>query len=136
MSASQRRKGADGERSAYKVLWDQLGDIVERRDLSQTRDGGGDLKIPRARVLVEVKRTQARSVPRWMAQARKSAQLAELSSYELGKLPTSWDWVGVVMWRRNGGQWQVFMPVGLGLGTPGYRELTVLELCDWVRGRL
>jgi hypothetical protein len=136
VSASQRAKGIRGENEAYALLADQLGDCVQKRDLSQTRDGGGDIRIPQARVLVEVKRVQARSVPRWMAQARKSAQLAELATYELGKLPATWDWVGVVMWRRNGGPWQVFMPVGLGLGTPGYREVTVPEFCDWVRGRL
>ncbi len=134
MSASQRAKGQRGERDAHRVLWEQLGDIVKRRDLSQTRDGGGDIRIPAARVLVEVKRTQARSVPAWLRQARHSAAAAILD-FRTGER-TGTDWTGVVMWRRNGGQWQVFQPIALSDGKPGYRELTVPELCDWVRGRL
>ena len=139
MSASQRRKGQVAEREAYHLLADQLGDIVERRDLSQTRDGGGDIRIPQARVLVEVKRQERRSVPTWLRQARRSAQLAELSSYELGKLPTSWDWVGVVMWRRNGEDWVVFLPADDPEDAAVYGEyaaLEVVDFCDWVRGRL
>jgi hypothetical protein len=120
---------------AYHLLWEQLGDIVQRRDLAQTRDGGGDIRIPAARVVVEVKRTQARSVPAWLRQAHKSATLASLLAARSGK-PAEPEWTGVVMWRRNGGQWQVFQPIALSDGKPGYRELTVPELCDWVRGRL
>ena len=39
MSASQRRKGQQGEREAAAELTDQLGLIVKRR-LGQERDGG------------------------------------------------------------------------------------------------
>ena len=119
MSASQRRKGAAGEREAHKALWEQLGEVVERRDLSQTRDGGGDIRIPRARVLVEVKRVERRAVPTWLAQARESAKAQGTG------------WSAVVMWRRNGSPWLAFWGIG-----EGYREMDVAELCDWVRGRL
>ena len=124
MSASQRLRGQRGEREAYKVLWEQLGDVVQKRDLSQTRDGGGDLKIPQARVLVEVKRVQARSVPAWLRQATESARAQGEG------------WVGVVMWRRNGQrEWKVFRLDAESVDW-GYRESWVPEFCDWVRGRL
>jgi len=128
VSASQRRKGADGERSAYKLLWEQLGDVVEKRDLSQTRDGGGDIRIPKARVLVEVKRTQRRSVPAWLKQADLSA-----------KAIPGRRWAGVVMWRPNNSGWTAFIISSRAQDRGVYRdyfELTLLELCDWVRGRL
>ena len=119
MSASQRRKGQVGEREAHAVLWEQLGDIVERRDLSQTRDGGGDIRIPKARVLVEVKRQERRSVPQWLKQARQSANMQGAG------------WAGVVAWRRNGEDWSVF-----GGTDRDYLAWTVPDFCDWVRGRL
>jgi hypothetical protein len=119
MSASQRAKGQRGERAAYHLLWEQLGDIVERRDLSQTRDGGGDIRIPAARVVVEVKRVQARAVPTWLRQARQSANMEGAG------------WAGVVMWRRNGEPWTLF-----GGTDRDYWAWTVDNFCDWVRGRL
>lgn len=129
MSASQRRKGAGGEREAYRLLADQLGDIVERRDLSQSRDGGGDIRIPAARVLVEVKRVERSSIPAWLRQARQSAEVQ-------GE-----DWVGVVLWRRNMNPWSVYRPLppcelAHGQSSCGYQYLDVPEFCDWVRGRL
>lgn len=132
MSASQRRKGQAGEREAYKVLWEALGDIVERRDLSQVRDGGGDIRIPKARVVVEVKRTNRRSVPTWLRQAEASALLLS----ETGKP----QWVAAVMWRRNGEAWSVYCAYELGEPVRGvargYHQMTLPEFCDWVRGRL
>lgn len=128
MSASQRRKGQAGEREAYKVLWEALGDIVERRDLSQVRDGGGDIRIPKARVVVEVKRTNRRSVPTWLRQAEASALLLS----ETGKP----QWVAAVMWRRNGGEWRVYKYWQDSGGPRDYDEMWVPEFCDWVRGRL
>jgi len=122
MSASQRAKGQRGEREAHAVLWEQLGDCVEKRDLSQTRDGGGDIRIPAARVLVEVKREEERSVPTWLRQAR-------LATEAYGD-----DWVGVVLWHRNRQPWEAWrtdVPY-----TRGMDGLTLMQLCDWVRGRL
>ena len=126
MSASQRRKGANGEREAHKVLWEQLGDVVERRDLSQTRDGGGDIRIPAARVLVEVKRVEQRAVPTWLRQATESAKAQGEA------------WVGVVMWRRDRGEWRFFVSEGVLAGNKafGYVEWWAEDFCDWVRGRL
>lgn len=123
VSASQRRKGAGGEREAYRLLADQLGDIVERRDLSQSRDGGGDIRIPAARVLVEVKRVERSSIPAWLRQARQSAEVQ-------GE-----DWVGVVLWRRNGGEWTAYRPVECGQDGERW-ESFLPEFCAWVRERL
>ena len=129
MSAGQRAKGIRGENEARKLLWEQLGDIVQPRDLSQTRDGGGDIRIPEARVLVEVKRCERRSVPAWLRQAAESAK-------------TQGDgWVGVVMWRRNMDPWSVYRPLPPGervhgQSSYGYQYLEAPEFCDWVRGRL
>ena len=120
MSASQRRKGQVGEREAHKALWEQLGDVVQKRDLSQTRDGGGDIRIPAAKLVVEVKRTQLRAVPTWLSQAWLSAR-------EQGP-----DWLGVVLWRRNGGEWRAFLPPA----RPRDNGLSLTEFCDWVRGEL
>ena len=124
MSASQRRKGQVGEREAHHLLWLHLGDIVEQRDLSQARDGGGDIRIPAARVLVEVKRVEQRAVPTWLRQAALSADVLSEVFDEA--------WAGVVMWRRNGCRdWTVF-----AYGCDGYCSLTLAVFCDWVRGRL
>lgn len=45
MSASQRRKGANGEREICSLLSDALGFNVSRR-LGQARDSGHDIDIP------------------------------------------------------------------------------------------
>jgi len=122
VSASQRAKGQRGEREAYQALWEQLGDVVEKRDLSQTRDGGGDIRIPAARVLLEVKRTERRSVSKWRQQAAESAEACGEG------------WVGVVFWRRNLQRWEAWRTdVPYRRGQDG---LKLAELCDWVRGRL
>ncbi len=129
MSASQRRKGQAGEREAHRVLWEQLGDCVEKRDLAQTRDGGGDIRIPAARVVVEVKRRNRRSVPTWLRQAEASALLLS----ETGQP----QWASAVMWRRDGDTtWRVFKYWWDSSGPRDYDEMWVDEFCDWVRGRL
>lgn len=55
MSASQRRKGASGERELAGILADALG-IPVKRKLGQARDSGHDIDLPG--FSVEVKRRQ------------------------------------------------------------------------------
>lgn len=66
MSASQRRKGAAGEREAANLLSEQLGWVVQR-NIGQARDGGDDLTIGQFRV--EVKRRKGLAVHQFMDQA-------------------------------------------------------------------
>ena len=60
MSASQRRKGANGEREVCRLLADELGVDVSRQ-LNQPRDGGCDIRI--GRTVIEVKRREVVSLP-------------------------------------------------------------------------
>jgi Holliday junction resolvase len=65
MSASQRNKGAKGEREVANLLSEQLGWVV-RRNIGQARDGGDDLTIGQFRV--EVKRKKGIAVHAFMDQ--------------------------------------------------------------------
>lgn len=76
MGASERRKGQAGEREARKFLVDRLGDMVSKRDLSQSRDGGADLRLRMFRghdSVVEVKRRNAITLHAWLDQAEAAA---------------------------------------------------------------
>jgi hypothetical protein len=118
-------KGQRGEREAVSLLRQSLGAaIVEDRDLAQCRDGGGDVRIPAARVVVEVKRTQARAVPTWLAQARATAA---------GIGPT---WVGVVLWRRNRAPWRAWIAAPETAKLAGRQGMGLEDWLAWVRGRL
>jgi Holliday junction resolvase len=75
MSASQRRKGAAGERELAHLLTEQLGWVVSR-NLAQARDGGDDLTIAQFRV--EVKRRKAIAVHQFMDQAAAAAGTGEV----------------------------------------------------------
>lgn len=125
MGASQRMKGQRGEREAVSLLRQSLGAaIVEDRDLAQCRDGGGDVRIPAARVVVEVKRTQARAVPTWLAQAHATAA---------GIGPT---WVGAVLWRRNRSPWRAWVAAPETAIVAGRDGVDLETWLAWVRGRL
>ena len=67
MGASQRRKGAAGERELANLLVDHLGgDVV--RNLEQTRSGGHDL-VGVDPFAIEVKRHETLAIPAWWRQA-------------------------------------------------------------------
>lgn len=70
MSASQRRKGAAGEREVCAYLSGIFDERV-KRNLSQSRDGGDDIRV--AGLVVEVKRRKRIAVLRWMEQAKRAA---------------------------------------------------------------
>ena len=95
MGASQRRKGAAGEREWVDVLNDN-GFPVEGRQLGQARDGGGDVLWPP--FLYEVKRYNKIAVRKWLDQAQASAL-----QYKLVDVP-------VVAMREDGRtDWMVLM---------------------------
>ena len=71
MSAKSRRKGAAGELEWAKML-QAAGYTDAKRDIDQSRDGGGDVRVPP--FLYEVKRYRAFSVYAHMDQAIASAE--------------------------------------------------------------
>lgn len=70
MGKSQRTKGAGFEREIVNVLRDA--GIEADRNLSQTRDGGGDISLPG--LLIECKRRAKISVYEWMDQAQAACE--------------------------------------------------------------
>lgn len=67
MSASQRRKGANGEREVCALLQAEFGVKVGRK-LGQARDGGADVHMPP--FIVEVKRrARIAGLYEWLKQA-------------------------------------------------------------------
>ena len=96
MGASQRNKGARGERELAKLLEDYLG-VAVTRNLMQTRDGGHDLNgLP---VALEVKRQETLRLQEWWFQAVTQAT-------RVAKLPA-------LAWRQNGKQWTFRVPLRL-----------------------
>lgn len=70
MSASQRRKGASYEREVAHYLSTVFGEPV-KRNLSQSRDGGDDIRV--SGLVVECKRRRRIAVLRWYEQAKRAA---------------------------------------------------------------
>jgi Holliday junction resolvase len=71
VSASQRRKGANGENELARILSDHFGRVV-KRTLGQARDGGHDIETPPFRW--EVKRRKAIAVYDFIEQAAEACQ--------------------------------------------------------------
>lgn len=93
MSASQRRKGAAGEREFLKALGAELGELLTR-NLQQTREGGADCLCVKGWA-IEVKRQEALCRPTWWRQAVKQAEKA-------GAQP-------MLAYRRNREPWRVWV---------------------------
>lgn len=70
MSASQRNKGAEGERALCAILSDYLGKSV-KRNLGQSRDGGYDIEC--GPFAIEVKRRKNIAASIFMEQAIEAA---------------------------------------------------------------
>lgn len=70
MGKMQRNKGAEFERAIVMTLKARGYDA--KRNLDQTRDGGGDINLPA--YLIECKRRAKISVYEWLEQAQKAAQ--------------------------------------------------------------
>ena len=109
MSASQRRKGAAGEREFLKALGAELGDILSR-NLQQTREGGADCLCVKGWA-IEVKRQEALARPTWWRQAVKQAARA-------GAQP-------MLAYRRNREPWRVWIAEGA--------DITVAEAANAIR---
>ena len=74
MSASQRNKGARGERELFGILSDLLGTCV-RRNVDQARNGGADgMEVPGW--AIECKRVESGFQSAWWSQAIDQAQRA------------------------------------------------------------
>jgi Holliday junction resolvase len=91
VSASQRRKGAAGERELAGILTEQLGWVVSRK-LGQARDGGDDIQTGKFRW--ECKRRAKLSVYEFMDQIQAACRP--------GDIP-------VVAMRADGKDWLVMM---------------------------
>ena len=95
MSASQRTKGAAGEREWCEILR-KNGYHAAQRQLGQARDGGGDVRI--GGILYEVKRRKQIAVRQFLDQAVES-----VLQYQCGELP-------VVAMREDGRKdWMVML---------------------------
>lgn len=70
MGASQRRKGASGEREFAQILSDEMGFAV-KRNIGQSRDGGDDITVCQFRF--EVKRRKGIAVHEWVDQATRAS---------------------------------------------------------------
>lgn len=97
VAASQRRKGAAGERELAKLFADELG-VQTCRNLEQSRDGGCDLDMPG--FAIECKRHKSISVAKWLRQAQKGAKVGDF----------------VMVWmREDGGKWFAAIPGDVAL---------------------
>jgi len=76
MGKAQRSKGARGERQIAKELGEML-DVDLNRDLSQSRDGGGDL-LGLPGWVIEVKSYAAFAVTAHLEQAHKACKETDL----------------------------------------------------------
>lgn len=104
MGASQRRKGATGERELRNMLADFLGVDVQR-NLQQTRDGGHDL-LGIGPFALEVKRCEQLNLGTWWAQACDQAEQSGL--------------VPALAYRQSRQPWRFVVPVRSIMGQPGY----------------
>ncbi|WP_290371909.1 hypothetical protein [uncultured Parasutterella sp.] len=94
MSKSQRTKGADGEREVCRIIHEQLG-VEVSRNLSQTREGGADIKFPPFSIEVK-RRSRIGNVYEWMEQSQKSCSGSEKP---------------IVICRADRRDWLVVMPI-------------------------
>ncbi len=94
MSKSQRTKGANGEREVCKLIFEILG-IEAHRNLSQTRDGGADIKLPPYSLEVK-RRARIGNVYDWMDQAENGCSVNEKPA---------------VVFRADGKKWLACIPL-------------------------
>lgn len=89
MSASQRRKGANGENELCSILRDNLG-LDVRRKLGQARDSGNDIDLPGFQIEVK-RRARIAGLYDWLAQAMNDKGTPTLMLRADGK-----DWLVVM----------------------------------------
>lgn len=93
MGASQRTKGAGGEREAAKALAEEFG-IPVKRTLGQARDSGTDIHLGRWRIEVK-RRKRVANLYDWLKQAEDTCGPSQQPA---------------VMLRADGEGWLVVMP--------------------------
>ena len=100
MGASQRNKGASGERELAKLVSEALG-VNCSRNLEQSRAGGADLLDvwPWA---IEVKRHEKLQIPKWWGQACQQAK----------------DLYPALAYRQSRQPWTVLVPLSVLMGEP------------------
>lgn len=97
MSASQRRKGASGEREFINNVLKPAGYHAAARQLDQSRDGGGDVILDG--MLFEVKRHARIAALRFLEQAEAAARGKDLLPVVAMREDGGTDWV--VMFRAE-----------------------------------
>ena len=113
MSASQRNKGARGEREALKLLGDELGQALQR-NITQTRAGGADCLEVKGWA-IEVKRCEQLSRPKWWRQACEQAA-------RVGSEP-------MLLYRRSREPWTAWIHTRDGQ----WREGTLIDAASAIR---
>lgn len=115
MGASQRTKGAAGERELCKMLSDELG-ITIKRNVDQARAGGADcLELPG--FAIECKRREMLSRPAWWKQAVEQGQ-------KVGAEPIVW-------YRQSRKPWRALIT-----DMYGYKDVSQDEALDYIRDKL
>jgi hypothetical protein len=115
MSATSRRKGAEGERELAKLLSEELGIEITRNTDPQRVTGGDILTVPG--YSLEVKRCQKLSRPTWWAQCQRQAARVRLE--------------GIVFYRQNRKPWRALVAA-----EGGYADVTAAEAFDRMRDKL
>jgi hypothetical protein len=96
VGASERRKGAEGEREVAAIFRDVMPDKAVQRAAGGARQESGDLiRVPGA--LVSVKRHETLRLPLW---TREAAELAD----PLGLVP-------IIAYRRSREAWRADLPL-------------------------
>lgn len=93
MSKSQRTKGANGEREVCNIIVMTMG-LGVQRNLSQSRDGGADVKLPPYSLEIK-RRKRIGNIYDWMEQAENGCADDEKPA---------------VVFRADGKKWLVCIP--------------------------
>lgn len=125
MSASERNKGAAGERELFALLTEQLG-VTVTRNLSQTRGGGAD-SLNVEGWAIECKRCEVLSVASWWSQTTRQAE-------QTGRRP-------ILFYRQSRKPWRAVLDLhhiapGLFTAPGSLCELALSDACTVIRESL
>lgn len=91
---SKRIKGHNGEREIAMLINAALGIDDAKRNLEQSREGGGDINLPG--IVIEVKRHETLNIKGWWRQVQRAAD-------QCGDLP-------ILAFRQNRRPWRFIFP--------------------------
>ena len=125
MSASQRNKGAAGERELFKLLGDELGIVVVRNYAARWEGGCDSLTVPGW--AIECKRCEALSIASWWNQATRQAD-------QTGRKP-------VLFYRQSRKPWRAVLDLhhiapGVFTAPGSLCELALSDACTVIRESL